>query len=158
MLFAFFNLGVQEMVVLGIVGLAILSGRWPLLHLGWGTSLSVATLMTALSPSLVFEKTYDVNTGDVQVVEVVGPRHPQKVLVKVTAEHPVGAWLVRGKDAVSARQALDRGETPKAPLAGKEKGAKIVLEAMVPAGVSYTVLVKGNATRKVKVRVRIVGW
>jgi hypothetical protein len=125
-------------------------------RLAWGAGVSAAAV-AALWPSLVFENTYDLPAGEVRKVEVASPRSPQKVRATVTADGAaVGAWLVRQTDAESAEQALKRGEAPTATLAGKEKGAKIALEATVPAGVSYALLVKGNADRKVKVRVRIM--
>ena len=145
------------MAVLGIVGLVFLSGRWPLLRLGWGTSMTVATLVAALSPTLVFEKSYDLGPRDMTEMEFTAPPRPQQLRVTVTAKHPVGAWLVRTTDAEAARQALDAGKTPKATLAGKAGSAKIALKATVPAGVGYTLLVKNSGRKDVKVRVRVAG-
>lgn len=106
-----------------------------------------------------YDRTVQVEPGDVQVVMIDPPRSAQKVSVVASSPGtPVDVYVVLEKDQEEAKQSLLSGKSPAKDklLANKQKAEEATLEATVPAKNGFAVLVSG-AKKSTQVKLKITG-
>jgi hypothetical protein len=120
------------------------------------SALAAALLLAAGCQRLNDERSVHVMAGNIHEIGYSAPRYQQKLTVNVSSPGaPVTVYLVReGDESTAAQNKMNAGKEPVAPFAGKEKAEDITLEATIPAGTAYVLLIrsdKKNADVKVKV-------
>lgn len=104
------------------------------------------------------ERAWQMEQGDIKSISVDAPRSEQKVLVAVnSASAPVDVYIVLDGDADAATEALQADRKPAKALAAQEKVQDVLLDATVPAGKSYKVLVRNNGGKNSDVKVKVTG-
>jgi hypothetical protein len=87
----------------------------------------------------------------------VGPvKSEQRISVLVrTSAVPIDVYVVLEKDRQAAMDALAEGKAVSSPLAKKEKVTEAALDARIPAGNEFAVLLSnpGNKTAKVALKI-----
>jgi hypothetical protein len=159
-----FNLGAQEMVILGGVG-GMLLGWWVrpgMMITIQNIALTVAALAPLAPRTMTFEKTYEIEPLEARSLVLSAPPRQQKVTVTVTPTGgPVSAYLCKEDDHARVEQALLAGKTPppSVVLAGrrsKDKAESYSFEATVPARTPYAVVL-ATGKRSAVVKVKLVG-
>ncbi len=133
----------------------ITNGQAPRLSL---SVLGIALLLLAgCGQKLNYESTLQLEVGDVQAIAIDPPVKEQKVTVTVTSTaSPVDVYLVFAKDKESGKRALLDRKPPAEPLAAKAKTTDAVLEATIPAGSGFVVLL-GLANKSTSVKLKVSG-
>jgi hypothetical protein len=107
-----------------------------------------------------YSRDFDLETGQVRVVEIDAPKHDQLVKVKTSCPEPISAYLVLDEDnnKKMVQDALLNYKSPDKSwiLDGKEKTSDISLEGKVQANKAYAVLIAG-ATKKTTVKLTVEG-
>jgi hypothetical protein len=117
----------------------------------------LAALLTAGCQPLKVEKTLSILGGGVEALIFDAPRYEQKLTVQVSSPGaPVSVYLVRESEMEKARTLMEQGKAPTEPLAGKDGGEEITLEATVPAKTAYALLVRANKV-KAEAKVKVTG-
>lgn len=94
--------------------------------------------------------------GEVHCVFIDAPSREQKVVVSVTSDVEVDAWIVKGQDEAAINKQMNLGQKPTDALSGKQKITSEKIDATIPARTAYTIVV-GNSTKNAKVNVKITG-
>jgi hypothetical protein len=106
---------------------------------------------------LKVEKTISIFGGGVEALIFDAPRYEQKVNVQVSSPGaPVSVYLVKESDMEKARESMERGKTPTSSLAGKDGVEEITLEATVPSGTAYALLIRADKM-KAEAKVKLTG-
>ncbi len=123
--------------------------------------IAPAVLILAVLPGCAqrvsVERTVTLEPGDIlQPAIVDAPRGQQKVRVEVGAAEPVDVDVALESDANPIMDALRAGKRPDAAkvLASKQGARNETLEATIPAGKSYTVILSG-ARKKTEVKLKV---
>jgi hypothetical protein len=107
---------------------------------------------------LNYEKTYTLAPGGSEMVRSDPPKYDQKVTVTATAgEDPLNLYLTLEEDAAAVDAALKSGKPPKNFLAGKDREPNPSVEAKVPAGKSFAVVLSNAGPKTVEVKLKIKG-
>jgi hypothetical protein len=95
--------------------------------------------------------------GDVHLVSFDAPRTEQKVHVQVSSpDVPIDVHVVLQKDQDQARSDVLNYKKPTGSLVSKEKSREASLDATIPAGSGFAVLLSG-AGKKTPVTVKVTG-
>jgi hypothetical protein len=121
-----------------------------------GGVLAVLALLTGCQPLRV-EKTYDIQSGGVQTLQIDAPRYEQKLKVEITSSSPVSAYMVKAADQDAAEKALLTYKAPESSLAGVDRSDNITFEATVPAKTEPALLIHNATGKTVHVQVKITG-
>jgi hypothetical protein len=102
------------------------------------------------------EKALTLEPGDIlQPAIVDGPRSLQKIRVEVTATEPIDVDLALESDATDVVNGLRASKRPQGKVLATKQGVKSdSVEATIPAGKSYTVIVSG-AKKKSEVKLKV---
>jgi hypothetical protein len=102
------------------------------------------------------EKALTLEPGDIlQPAIVDGPRSQQKIRVEVTATEPIDVDVTLESDASEVIKGLRVSKRPEGKLLATKQGVKSdAVEATIPAGKSYTVIVSG-AKKKSEVKLKV---
>jgi hypothetical protein len=107
-----------------------------------------------------FEQTLTLEPGAIKMYEIDAPRSQQKVRVDVDSAQPIDVDVALESDSAAVRQFLererkaDKGGTPTGLLAGKQGVSQGSVEATIPAGKGFSVLLSG-AKKKTEVKVKV---
>ncbi len=117
----------------------------------------LAVLGLAGCQPIKVEKTISIFGGGVEALIFDAPRYQQKLNVQVNSPGaPVSVYLVLESDMDQARQEMERGKTPPSSLAGKGGAEEITLEATVPSGKAYALLIRADKM-KAEAKVKLTG-
>jgi hypothetical protein len=103
------------------------------------------------------EKTVTLDIGDIkEPAQVSAPSGQQKIRVEINATEPIDVDVALEEQAVEARKSLTAGKRPDAGkvLASKQGVKTETLEATIPAGKDYTVILSG-ARKKSEVKLKL---
>lgn len=102
------------------------------------------------------EKALTLEPGDIlQPAIVDGPRSQQKIRVEVTATEPIDVDVALESDASDVISGLRASKRPAGKVLATKQGVKSdTMEATIPAGKSYTVIVSG-AKKKSEVKLKV---
>ncbi len=127
------------------------------------TGLAVVVLAVVLlavpgcPQRLHVEKTLTLEPGDIKQPAVVdGPRSQQKIRVQIDATEPINVDIALESDAADIEKSLLTASRPAAAklLASKQGVKSDAVEATIPAGKSYTVILSG-AKKKSEVKLKV---
>jgi hypothetical protein len=120
----------------------------------------LAALLLAGCSRTLYDKAVTLTVADpVHEVEVDAPTREQKVTVEFESPGvPVDVWVVLAGKRAAVRNKLLSHMRPNDSdvLAGKEQAEGGTVEATVPAGKDYVVLV-GKAKKKTEVKLKVMG-
>jgi len=105
------------------------------------------------------EKTLSVAAGGVNELTVTGPTSEQKVSVEISSSaSAIDAYVVLEQNREQVKSDLLKSKTPDSGkvLAGKSGVKDHTLEATVPAGKEFAVVI-GGATNTTEVKLKVVG-
>lgn len=103
------------------------------------------------------EKTVTLEFGDIKQPAIIdAPRSQQKVRVDVNSAEPIDVDVALESEAADITKSLTAGKRPDAAklLASKQGVKTDAVEATIPAGKSYTVILSG-ARKKTEVKVKV---
>lgn len=101
------------------------------------------------------DRTVSVNPGEWKAVEYSAPKKEQKVVIDFTATGgPVSAYVVLQKDREAADKAVDANRMPANTLASRENASSGKLEATIPAGAAFVLLVVNASGKPTDVQVK----
>jgi len=121
----------------------------------WLVVLCGLCLALAGCQRLHSEKSWDLNGGDSQCLEVDAPRGEQKVEVQVEASAPVPVYVVLENEVRDFQNKSGMFDRTKA-LTAKERVTNETIQATVPAGSKFGVIV-GPASKATKVKIVVDG-
>ena len=119
----------------------------------------LTTVLLAGCQQTIYDKTASLEIGLVQQIKVEAPNREQKVKVEFSSPGvPIDVWvLLQANEAAVKEKLLAHKRPADADLLAAREGADSgTLEATVPAGKAYEVMVSG-ARKKTDVKVRITG-
>ena len=120
--------------------------------------LFVAAVLLALPgcQGVNVEKALTLEPGDiVQPAIVDAPRSQQKIRVEVTATEPIDVDVALESDASDVVNGLRVSKRPESKVLATKQGVKSdAVEATIPAGKSYTVILSG-ARKKSEVKLKV---
>src|SRR5437879_5858568 len=106
---------------------------------------------------LNYETTVELDESQVRSIMIDPPKREQKVSVTVTSSgSPIDVYVVLDKDKEAGKQALLDRRKPAGSLAGKVKLQEATLEATIPVGTGFAILV-GWAGKNSQVKVKVTG-
>lgn len=101
------------------------------------------------------DRTVTVKPGEWVKVDYSAPKKDQMVVIDFTATGgPVSAYLVLEKDIEAAEKAVDTNRMPANTLAAREKAVSGKLEATIPAGANFVLLVVSSSGKAANVQVK----
>jgi len=110
---------------------------------------------------LNYEKTDTLELGDIKLYMIDAPKSKQKIRVETESAEPIDVDVALEGDAAAVKAFIERGRTlpggkGEMPnrLAEKQAANRASLEAEVPAGKSFTVLLSG-AKKKTDVKLKV---
>jgi len=109
------------------------------------------------APALNYEKTVDMEPGDIKLYTIDAPRRDQKIRVETDSAEAIDVTVALESDAEAVKKFLSREVAGSNPpwLARKESNKHHSLDTEVPAGKSFTVLLSGAKKRtEVKLKVK----
>jgi len=119
--------------------------------------VGLALLATMGCQKLNYEKTISIDIGEVQSILIDAPKRDQKVSVAISSpDSAVNVCVVLEKDQGAAKKSLLDGKKPAEALANKDKVKDDTLEASIPGGSDFAVLLSG-AAKSTQVKVKITG-
>jgi hypothetical protein len=124
-----------------------------------GFALTVLVVGVLGCQRLNFEKNFDMAPGDLQAALIDAPKADQQVTVEITSSSgPVDVYVILEEDRTAVTEKLKAYKKPDASQikASKEKMESGTLEATIPAGKAFAVLL-ARATKKTDVKVKIKG-
>jgi hypothetical protein len=117
-----------------------------------------ALLLTGCASRLNDNRTVTIEPQSTHEVIYSAPKQDQKVTIEVSSQGvPVNAYLVLEKEKGAAKSALDANRAPEKPLAMKEKFQTGTLEATVPAGAEFVLLLTADSGKGAQVNVKATG-
>jgi len=121
--------------------------------------LAVVLLMLPGCPSghtLDYEKTVSMEPADTKFYTIDAPRSQQKIRVQVDSAEPVDVDVTLETDKADVEKALQAQKRPDAAklLASKQGAKSESVEAMIPAGKSFTIVLSG-AKKKTEVKLKV---
>jgi hypothetical protein len=122
-----------------------------------GLMLSMTGCQKASNAPLI-DETIDVPSNETKAKIIDGPRREQKISVTAQASTgSFGIYVVREKD----RAALEDKLTNLKPvssgfLAKKEKSSDATLEAVIPAGEDFAVVLANGGAKPVQVKLKVI--
>ena len=126
--------------------------------------LLVGALLVALPASgcqpISFETSRQIHGATIIPFTIDAPKHDQSIQVTVTSPGvPVTVYVVLQKDSDTVEQAIfgSKKMDPAKILASKENQEETNLEAKIPAGNEYTVLVYNASRKTADVKLKIKG-
>ena len=117
----------------------------------------LAALLLASCQPIKVEKSLSIFGGGVEALIFDAPRYDQKLNVQVSSPGaPVSVFLVRESEMDKAREEMERGKPPATSLAGKAGAEEITLDATVPSGTAYVLLIRADKM-KAEAKVKLTG-
>jgi hypothetical protein len=113
--------------------------------------------LTGCPQSVNVEKTVTLEPGDIKQPAIIdAPRSQQKIRVDVNSGEPIDVDVALESEAADIVKNLGAGKRPEAAkvLASKQGVKTEAVEATIPAGKSYTVILSG-AKKKTEVKVKV---
>ena len=107
-----------------------------------------------------YETSVAIQPGTIHPVEISAPSRDQNIKVTVSASvAPVSVYVVLQKDREAVEAAILSYKTPDASkvLASQEKTENATLDAKIPAGSDYAVLVYNGPVKTAQVKITIKG-
>jgi hypothetical protein len=126
-------------------------------------SLFAALLMTlpGCASRVNFEKSLALEPMEIKTYTIDAPRGAQKIRIEVDSKEPIDVDVAFESDAERFQTYLERGRTshankdgPPPVLASKQNVTQHSLEATVPAGKAFSVLISG-AKKKTDVKLKV---
>jgi len=106
----------------------------------------------------LFNRTFEVSSGDVQYFTVDAPIREQKATIEVRASSPVNVYVVLEKHIQKAVAQVTLDRHPGDLITLKEDVQDVTFEATIPANEAYGVIIYNRAGKnKTNVSLRIVG-
>jgi hypothetical protein len=103
------------------------------------------------------ERTVQLDPSEVHRIGYSAPRYSQKVTIQVSSPGvPVSAYLVREQDEQAAKEQMENRKAPADPLAAKDNAEEFTLEATVPSGTGYVLLLRTDK-KATEVKVKVTG-
>ena len=121
--------------------------------------LGLAILMTTAAgcqSRLNVQKSYRLQPGEIQSIEIDPPRYEQRVTVAIDADAPVTVAVFLKKDAESVERSLTTGNKPANALALWNGDSAGSVEATVPAKERAVVRVE-SAQKTANVTLKVTG-
>ncbi|HXG10915.1 MAG TPA: hypothetical protein VNK04_14240 [Gemmataceae bacterium] len=104
------------------------------------------------------DRTATVKPGVVHTIIYDPPKKEQKVTLELSSPGvPVSAYLVLAKDREAAEEAAAANRSPANALAGQQKVETATLEATIPAGAGFVLVLTSTANKDASVRVKATG-
>jgi hypothetical protein len=119
----------------------------------------LSALLLAGCQRTLYDQTVTLTVGTVHEVVVDAPTREQKVVVEFNSPGvPVDVWVLTtaNKDAVRTKLMGRTRPNDSDVLGGKEQAESGTVEATVPAGKEYAVLL-GRAKQKTEVKLKVTG-
>jgi hypothetical protein len=103
-----------------------------------------------------FEKTATVEPHAVQKYTLDAPRSDQQVTVTISSPGvPVSAYLISEADAVTTENCILNNKTPPKVFDSKEEAEEFTLNATIPAGTEYALML--TSAKEAVVKVKLTG-
>ena len=118
---------------------------------------ALALVALAGCSKLHVEKSYTLDPGTVQHLEVTPPTSEQKLKVSVTSDEPITLTVILVKDVPAAKggaEDIDPDTLTKAAVAQKKEAKDATLDVTIPAKEKYRVYVSG-VKKMAKVTIKI---
>jgi hypothetical protein len=121
--------------------------------------LCLCLLLTAGCKGTRYEKTITIEKdAPYHETEFRGPRSEQTVTVTAKSETPISVYLTLADDKAEAIVAIRAGKKPRRTLDAAEAATEANLEARVPAGRGFVVLIRPTErSKEVKVELDVQG-
>jgi hypothetical protein len=121
--------------------------------------VGLCVLLSAGCQSLSYETTITIEKGSpYQETEFKGPKSEQKVTATISSDEPVSLYLVLMDNKDEAVNALLQKRKPTKPLAAKEETKEATLEATIPAGKPFAILIRPVESKKdIEVKLDVKG-
>ena len=117
---------------------------------------ALVALVPGCTSRVDFAKTVSLEGGDIKSYTIDAPRGEQKVRVSIDSSEPIDVDVALASNAADVQKALDLTKRPDAArlLASKQGVKTDTVEATVPAGKEFTILLSG-ARKKTEVKLKV---
>jgi hypothetical protein len=125
-------------------------------HALWLGLAILVTTVAGCQSRLNVQKTYRLQPGEIQSVEIDPPRYEQRVTVAIDTDAPVTVSVFLKRDAESVERSLTTGNNPANALAVWKGDSSGSVEATVPAKERAIIRVE-SAQKTASVTLKITG-